>query len=236
MIKNEVDILKRYTGIKKVMHVGGCHCHEFKTYKKYKVKSVFIEPIPEMVAQAKRLYKGIDIIQCAATDLDYGSVVLNVTSPNNIGASSIFEFDEHTRLHPEVSVSHTINVPTRTLDSIVHERGFIPNLLVIDTQGSEGMVLAGAKSLLENDELSLIYIEVNFSNVYQGCILWPDLLQILTDAKFEKIDHDHWFEVAHPLNKGQGNALFARRGSLGKFVKERSSAMLLSRAFKRLNF
>src|SRR3546814_12971643 len=54
-------------------------------------------------------------------------------------------------VHPSAvgEVTESINVKTRTIDSLVAEHGLRPALLKVDVEGAEGMVFAGAERQLK---------------------------------------------------------------------------------------
>src|SRR3546814_5725531 len=54
-------------------------------------------------------------------------------------------------VHPSAvgEVTESINVKTRTIDSLVAEHGLRPALLKVDVEGAEGMVFAGAERTLK---------------------------------------------------------------------------------------
>src|SRR3546814_12168918 len=54
-------------------------------------------------------------------------------------------------VHPSAvgEVTESINVKTRTIDSLVAEHGLRPALLKVDVEGAEGMVFAGAERTFE---------------------------------------------------------------------------------------
>jgi hypothetical protein len=75
-----------------------------------------------------------------------------------------------------------------TLDQYCQEKGihFI-NLLKIDTQGYDLEVLKGAKGLLQSNRIQLIFMEVNFANIYKGQAAFEDVLRYLADANIRLV-------------------------------------------------
>lgn len=214
IINDEKDILNKYSGINSVLHIGGCHCQEFETYEEFSVRSVFVEPLPEMVAYAKRRYPRISVLQYVASNVDRGIAEFHVTSDNNLGASSLFHLKESLSENPDIRFSKTIKVETRTLDSIVAELDFVPSLLVLDVQCAEGLVLSGATDTLLDSRLRYIFTEVNFSEMYEGCILWDDLKRRLTDFGFVVAAVDKWFNSGIHTKSNAANVLFTRESSV----------------------
>ena len=85
------------------------------------------------------------------TDREEAKYVLHVAD-NNGASSSILPFAMHTSLYPEIAYCHDIKASSATLESFVQREKL--NLdryqaLVLDTQGSEMMVLKGAVNILD---------------------------------------------------------------------------------------
>lgn len=60
-------------------------------------------------------------------------------------------------------------MPTTTLDAYCLENSISRiNILKIDAQGGEALILEGGESLLRNQRIDLIYLEVIIEATYQG--------------------------------------------------------------------
>lgn len=78
-------------------------------------------------------------------------------------------------------------VPCRTLDSLVNEFNLpIPNLLKIDTQGSEIDILKGAESILQN--IDLVYLETPFMEYNFGAPSLEQYLSFMRDNNFIPVE------------------------------------------------
>lgn len=95
--------------------------------------------------------------------------------------------------HPEVRALmenvESVDVPVTTLDSFVSENHIESiDLLKLDVQGFESEVLRGARTLLEEARIALIYTEVTFETHYTGQTTFARLHDMLTKAGFELVD------------------------------------------------
>ena len=71
-------------------------------------------------------------------------------------------------------------VAVTTLDAECIERGFEKiDILKMDVQGSELSVLHGAKNMLKNQKIKLLYIEVQFQRLYEQSGLYHDVATLL---------------------------------------------------------
>jgi FkbM family methyltransferase len=82
-------------------------------------------------------------------------------------SSSMLEFGTHPRFSPDtVFVDHRKMI-TNTIDGVTAVFGIRANMLVMDLQGAEGLVLAGAKHFLTHCDF--VMSEINRDEVYVGC-------------------------------------------------------------------
>lgn len=92
------------------------------------------------------------------------------------------------------------------------------DLLKIDSQGYELRVLEGARSMLQEARIPLIYLEVCFVRCYEEQPLFQDVYRYLYDRRYrlvwlyESAFHTHFYSVA-------ANALFVHE-SLGNRARE----------------
>ena len=68
------------------------------------------------------------------------------------------------------------------------------SLLKIDTQGYELEVLKGAQTLMREDRIQMIYLEVNFAELYVGLPRVDDIFRFLLDNNFRLVS---FYEFAH---------------------------------------
>ncbi len=82
-------------------------------------------------------------------------------------------------------------VPTTTLDAFTSQRELARiDLLKLDVQGSEMLVLQGARDLLEQGRIDLIYLEVSCVEQYQGAPRFLELWQHLDALGYTLFDLD----------------------------------------------
>jgi len=142
--------------IKGIIHVGANTGQEIGLYAEYKLDVVWIEPIPDVFATlqanlaAGSGYPRQQAFQYLVTDEDDGEYTFHLA--NNGGASSsVFDIHLHRDIWPEIAYEHAIILPSITLATLVAKEGVDIaryDALVMDTQGSELLVLRGAESLL----------------------------------------------------------------------------------------
>jgi FkbM family methyltransferase len=136
--------------VRGVIHVGANTGQERQLYAAHGLRVLWIEPIPEIFAALKTNIAGLSnqrAVQYLVTDADDVQCDLNIAN-NNGESSSILDLKEHRAIWPEVSFSRTIRMSTTTLDSLLSREGVDVNgydALVMDTQGSELMVLRGGE-------------------------------------------------------------------------------------------
>lgn len=155
-----------------------------------------IEPEPRNVAQLKRNverngYDDVTVSKCGISDS-------NTTTPLDVSDQS--------NLH-QVSTTSTsragnsIDIETRTLDSIVDEYGIPPTepiLVRMDIEGHEQEAINGMSNLLSSDQPMYLFMEVHN---FEGAESQQRIFDTIEDAGFEldgvnyeKGDADRWVE------------------------------------------
>ena len=91
-------------------------------------------------------------------------------------SSSMLELGRHQEVWPDVKYQRTLKMRTTTLDALLREGQIAPvgqfNGLVMDTQGSELLVLKGATALLPH--IDFVKTEAADFESYVGCCQsWP---------------------------------------------------------------
>jgi FkbM family methyltransferase len=185
--RNPEKLLKNITG---VIHVGANTGQEIKLYAKYGLPVIWIEPIPEIFEKLE--LNLIDFpkqvaIRGLVTDIDNMEYHFHLAN-NNGASSSILEFNLHQDIWPEVTYEKTIKLTSSTLPSLLKANN-IPiseyDMLVIDTQGSELLVLKGAESILQH--FKYIQAEVPDFEAYKGCCQLMDLDIFLRKHGYKEI-------------------------------------------------
>lgn len=177
-------------GVSGVIHVGANTGQERKTYKKFGLRVVWIEPIPEVFQTLKANlagYSGQRAFQYLVTDRDNLEYTFHIA--NNGGASSsIFEFEMHMDIWPQVDYERTITLQSITLTSLIQRERIDAadyQALILDTQGSELLVLKGAEELLSG--FRFVKTEVPDFESYKGCCQLQDIEQFLKRRDFEEL-------------------------------------------------
>lgn len=114
--------------------------------------------------------------------------VADSTDGSNHGqSSSVLPLGTHQVAHPEVTYKSEVSMTTTSLDDVVTDAWPLewgaPNMLNMDLQGYELHCLRGADRVLSY--LDVIYTEVNEDELYEGCVLLPDLVAYLAARGFE---------------------------------------------------
>mgnify|MGYP001314099215 CR=1 FL=1 len=107
---------------------------------------------------------------------------------NNGASSSIFDFGLHTKIWPDVSYVKSIEVETCTLTSLIDNEKIdlkAYQALLIDTQGSELLVLKGASKIL-NKFKYIITEAADFESYIGGCKI-EDLSKFLNNYGYKEV-------------------------------------------------
>jgi FkbM family methyltransferase len=174
-----------------LIHVGANIGQERDHYEKWGLDVVWVEPIPETYAALVhniRNHPRQKALNALVTDIDGSERVFHIS--NNEGlSSSIFDLKLHKELWPTVGYARSITLETVTLPTLLRESGIDArrfDCLVLDTQGSELLVLRGAGPLLQN--FRYIKTEVADFEAYEGCCLLVDLDAFLRENGFVEFD------------------------------------------------
>jgi Methyltransferase FkbM domain len=144
------------------------------------------------------------------TDTDGAKYPFHITS-NAGGSSSIFSLALHEDIWPDVKETATITLTSKTLPTLLADAQLdISNydVLVMDTQGSELLVLKGAESIL--DRFKFIKTEVADFRAYEGGCQLEDVETFMQRFGF--------FELArktialHPSGGGYYDIVYKRPG------------------------
>ena len=194
--KNPHSFLKQASGI---IHVGANVGQERKLYAKYGLPVLWIEPIPEVFATLKQNIKGLSkqvAIQGLVTDVNNEEYSFHIAD-NNGASSSIHDFSLHRDIWPEVSFNKTIRLRSMTLPSLLKAHGINASAydtLIMDTQGSELLVLKGAATMLQ--QFTYIKTEVADFESYKGGCQLKDIESFLADKGFR--EHSRYKFNQHP--------------------------------------
>jgi FkbM family methyltransferase len=175
---------------KGVIHVGANLGQERELYAAYGLNVIWIEPIPEVCNELKTLihsYPRQKAFCYLVTDVDGREYLFHVSNKGG-GASSIYDLAGHKELWPDVTYTETISLNSITLSSLMRKErldvtGY--DVLVLDTQGSELLVLKGATSLLPH--IRYVRAEVADFEAYAGCCKLDDMDNFFKGYGFRRI-------------------------------------------------
>jgi len=194
-----------------VVHVGANVGQERALYDGYGLDVLWIEPIPDVFAALSANIAGLPrqrALERLVTDRDDASYEFHVA--NNDGqSSSILELKEHRDVWPKVAFTRTIKLQSVTLATLfVREKIDVTryDALVMDTQGSELLVLRGAAPLL--GAFKFIKTEVPDFEAYAGCAKLEDIERYLGARGYAEVMRQrfasrpgggHYYDVLYAL-------------------------------------
>ncbi len=169
---------KFFKGITGVIHVGANTGQEIQLYAEHNLNVIWIEPIDDVFETLKSNLKNFPrqiAVRGLVTDINNKEYEFNIAS-NNGASSSILDFNLHKDIWPEVTYEKTIKIFSKTLPTLLQDHNIdLSNydMLVMDTQGSELLVLKGALPILSN--FKFIKTEAPDFESYKGCCQLKDL-------------------------------------------------------------
>lgn len=179
--------LKQISG---VIHVGANDGAERELYADHNLNVVWIEPIPEVFAQLKtnlNEFPQQQACQYLVTDQDEQEYEFHIAN-NNGQSSSILDFDLHKDIWAEIHYEKSILLKSIRLKTLIETEGIEMDkydALIMDTQGTELLVLKGAESLLSG--FQYIKTEAADFEVYKNCCQVKDLEVFLGKYGFKEL-------------------------------------------------
>ena len=170
-----------------IVHIGANVGQERDEYRVAgEIPVVYVEPIDSVYADLKANVSEIPghiAVQALCSDSVGEKVRLNISS-NNGESSSILDLGRHAELFPFVTYIGKQEMTTTSVDVLLRELDLPcpPNLLVVDTQGSELKVLKGARHALRS--VDGIYIEVSEKPLYEGGCTHEEITKYLKPYGF----------------------------------------------------
>lgn len=204
MLLNFLTLVKKYRiQADGCIHVGAHFAQEHKDYVAAGIKRfAYIEPCSATFNVLRNKFGAhhhIQLFNLACGDTE-GEQVMYTGSQNEGQSNSLLKMDKHLLIHPGITLPSTELVTVKRLDSLgLAHKGY--QLLVMDCQGFEGRVIAGATETLK--QVNFIYSEVNRDSVYAGCTLVDELDKQLSD--FERVETGAW------VGNAWSDALYCRR-------------------------
>ncbi|MGE0114759.1 MAG: FkbM family methyltransferase [Steroidobacteraceae bacterium] len=174
-------------------------------YDKLGLNVIWIEPIPHVFSKLQANlapYPKQRAIRALVTDQDDAEKQFHVA--NNDGASSsILELKDHKDIWPEVGYTEALTLKTITLTSLFEREQINPDsyqALVMDTQGSELLVLRGSIPILQC--FRYVKTEVPDFESYANCRQLPEMENFMSEHGFSELSR-HKF-----ASRPQGGSYF----------------------------
>ncbi len=194
-----------------VIHVGANTGQERDLYAQYRLNVIWIEPLTELFEGLKKNLADFPkqrALQCLITDEDDGEYPFHVAS--NAGeSSSILELKLHKDVWPDVTYTRMVKMRSKTLVSLLKDNHFDLadyDALVMDTQGSELLVLRGAIPLLKG--FRYIQTEVADFEAYKNCCRLEDIESFL--SKYGYREHARKTNALHPQGGGYYDIVYKK--------------------------
>jgi FkbM family methyltransferase len=194
------EIIKNSDGI---LHIGAHTGEEAKTYWESNKPVIWVEAVPSIFNELERNirnYPNQIPLNYALGDVQGELISFNVTN-NEGSSSSIYEFSENGK-SLGVQISNKLNLVMHRLDKVLtHKESKMHNHWVIDVQGAELLVLQGSGELIK--DCNSMFVEVSTWKIYEGGVLWDQLLEFLKLKGFYPL----WM----PHDNFHGNMIFLRK-------------------------
>ncbi len=172
-----------------VIHVGANDGDERFMYQHYDLDVIWIEPIPEVFEQLEKNLENFPrqkAYKYLVTDEDAREYNFNIAN-NNGQSSSILDLDLHKDIWSDIHFERTITLNGIKLKSLVEAENIEMkkyDALIMDTQGTELLVLKGAENIL--DKFQYIKTEAADFEVYKDCCQVTDLEKFLAKHDFKE--------------------------------------------------
>lgn len=178
------------------------------------------EPTPEIferLSQRSATDPKVHVHNLAVSDSN-GTATFHVTSLSQLSSLLPLAADD-AAYASGAKVVRRISVPTVTLDSFCEERGLDRvGILKMDVQGAELLALRGATRMLSQARVDIVFLEVSFSDMYEGQVYLPELMTLLHQHDYRLYG---LYDFARELNGTLGwcNAIFVSPLTYGKLPK-----------------
>jgi len=184
--QNPDRFLKHVRG---VIHVGANTGQERELYSTHGLNVFWVEAIPDVFLQLQSNispYANQRAVQALVTDVDDKEYEFHIAS-NDGASSSILNFKYHKDIWPHVAYTSSLLLKSTTLTSLLRkERIDIAQYqaLVLDTQGSEMLILQGGLTILKH--FAFIKVELPDFEAYEECCREPDVTTFLKEQGYQE--------------------------------------------------
>jgi len=179
-----------FSSAKGVIHIGANNGGEILFYAQHKLPVLWIEANPEIFPRLLANLRGIPR-QVALLGLVGSQRKENVefhVSNNHGASSSVYLFDQHKSIWPDVDFVKKIYLPQVTLPQLLDEAGISfksYDTLVMDVQGAELQILKGIPDLSEKFEK--VQLEACNFPAYRGAPMKEELDAYLQEKGFKLV-------------------------------------------------
>jgi FkbM family methyltransferase len=187
-----------------VIHIGAHYGQEYSDYKKQGIKNMlFFEPVPVIY---EKLLTNLPVNDPNVKTFNMalgnktGKTEMYIETRNQGQSSSCLPPALHLNYSPTITFDTTQFVSIDKLDNIEFDRTLY-NMINIDVQGYELEVFKGAEKTLST--IDIIYSEINFEELYKGCVLAEELDGFLKKFGFIRI-------LTCNAHKSWGDALYLK--------------------------
>lgn len=206
-IKRAVKILPN-----SILHVGGHLAEESPEYERLFTDATvtWIESQTELVDAMREILNPERNEVICATVWNETGIEKEFYYSNNTQASSLFKFDQHLSIFPEISVSKVEKVSTIRIDELSTKFTNF-DFLNLDIQGAELKALEGLGTLIE--KVNYIYLEVNRASIYFNVPSLKEIDAWLNNSGFKRVG----IRWAH--QQDWGDAFYVKKATHGfKFI------------------
>jgi FkbM family methyltransferase len=210
------SLIMRYHGIQTVLDVGaniGQYGAEL-CENGFRGRIISFEPTHDAfkaLSQRAATHPNWIVFNFAAGAED-GVSEINVASNSGESSSLMPMLESHTRYAPEIRYVATEHVSVKTLDAAVADIVARDEILMLkmDVQGFEHFVLRGATAILP--QVRVIECELSFVSLYEGQMLFPQMLALLDSMDFLPVGFNPVFSDPVSGHCPQVDGVFARAG------------------------
>jgi FkbM family methyltransferase len=188
------------------IHVGAHLGEEYENYKNIGVPRIMmVEANPNIYRDLEKKLGNVENVILVNRAISDANERRPFHIMNASQSSSLLALKRHSEIYPQIIERGEINVICSRLDDLLEELGETPgayNILNIDVQGAEMMVLHGANEVLK--AMEVIYLEVNFDEMYSGCSQIEEVDEFLRGRGFSRV------ALACPYHPSWGDAVYVR--------------------------
>ena len=190
-----------------VIHVGAHHGQEIPVYMEMEIPCIMFEADVDTFKILNQRFNQTStvILENFALGEKVESKVMYCETTNGGMSSSLLKPKKHLDYYPQIQFTEEKTVHQISLDEYVKTKGVdlkVFNFLMMDVQGYELEVLKGSKEALLS--IDNIMTEINFEELYEGCVLAPELDSFLGEYGFRRL-------ITAETTAGWGDAFYSKK-------------------------